>query len=193
MSRFTLSDGAEIEYDLTGPEDGPVVVLLHGARAAANALSPQRRPTRRQPCAHPNPTSLTLKPPTHPPPSTSGWSGSRRYYDLNAPALAAAGCRVVAPDLRHHGGSGKTPHGRRVSRLAADLGELLEGLGIEGATVVGASMGCAVIWAYVELFGHARLVRGEGLRGIRLADGGGGGRQGESGARARGARMRGRH
>lgn len=88
-----------------------------------------------------------------------GWSGSRRAFDLNAPALAAGGCRVLVPDHRHHGGSGHTPHGRHVARLAADLRELLAQLEVSDATVVGTSMGCAVIWSYIELFGEERLAK----------------------------------
>lgn len=60
-------------------------------------------------------------------PNRAGWSGSRRYFDRNIPALAAT-CRVLAVDLRHHGDSGRTTHGRHVARLAADVHELLVAL-----------------------------------------------------------------
>lgn len=166
MSRITLSDGCEIEYDLKGPETGPWVVLLHGEEKLKrfhSTLAPRRRRRLgsrshrlRCVCVRNRSThrSSKLHTQTHPPSHRKkGWSGSRRYFDLNAPALAAAGCRVLAPDLRHHGGSSKTRHGRHVSRLAADLDELLRALNVEGATVVGTSMGCAVIWSYFELFG----------------------------------------
>ena len=96
-----------------------------------------------------------------------GWSGSRRYFDHLLGPLAEAGCCVYAPDLRAHGDSTDCgPHGMHVARLAADLREFLELLGAEGrlcsareggrdlVTLVGTSMGCAVIWSYIELFGE---------------------------------------
>ncbi|KAI8475875.1 MAG: Alpha/Beta hydrolase protein [Monoraphidium minutum] len=87
-----------------------------------------------------------------------GWSGSRAFFALNAPALAAS-CRVLLLDQRHHGGSGGGLHGRHVARLAADLRGALAALDITDATVVGTSMGCAVIWSYIELFGTDRLAK----------------------------------
>ena len=44
-----------------------------------------------------------------------------------------------------------------MARYAADLRDLLEHLNLSNVTVVGTSMGCAVIWSYVELFGDERL------------------------------------
>ncbi|KAF8065825.1 ydjP [Scenedesmus sp. PABB004] len=88
-----------------------------------------------------------------------GWSGSRRYFDRNAPALAAGGCRVVRYDQRSHGESDAPPHGHHVARLAADLRDVLAALDVRDATLVGTSMGCAVIWSYVELFGLERVSR----------------------------------
>ena len=91
-----------------------------------------------------------------------GWSGSRRYFDHLLAPLADAGCNVFAPDLRAHGDSADCGgHGMHVARLAADLREFLELLqvsfpacGSEKFTLVGTSMGCAVIWSYLELFGE---------------------------------------
>lgn len=47
--------------------------------------------------------------------------------------------------------------GHHVARLAADLRDLLCALELEDVTLVGASMGAAVIWSYFELFGSARV------------------------------------
>jgi pimeloyl-ACP methyl ester carboxylesterase len=64
--------------------------------------------------------------------------------------VADAGRRVVALDLRGHGGSGGAPGGgsRRamgaaptLERMALDVGEVLSGLDLGGATLVGHSMG----------------------------------------------------
>ena len=87
-----------------------------------------------------------------------GWSGSRRYFDLNVEHLAQS-CRVVLVDLRFHGDSDKPEWGFHVARLAADLNDLLSQTWI-GATkpaLLGTSLGCAVIWSYVELYGQASV------------------------------------
>ena len=62
---------------------------------------------------------------------------------LWAPQLTALshGFRVVAPDLRGFGRSPVTPHLVTMREYAADIEELLDGLGIERAAVVGLSMG----------------------------------------------------
>lgn len=65
------------------------------------------------------------------------------------PATTLLACPLVTP----------LPQGYHVSRLAADLRELLTQLELAEVTVVGTSMGCAVIWAYIELFGEDRLAR----------------------------------
>ncbi|MXN67163.1 alpha/beta fold hydrolase [Stappia sp. GBMRC 2046] len=67
--------------------------------------------------------------------------------------------RVIAVDMRGHGASEKCGHGYRVSRLAADLDGLLRELDVTDAIVMGHSMGCSVIWAYIDLFGPGKLAR----------------------------------
>ena len=44
-----------------------------------------------------------------------------------------------------------------MARLAADLKDFVGALSLDRPTVVGTSLGCAVIWAYVELYGDASL------------------------------------
>jgi pimeloyl-ACP methyl ester carboxylesterase len=64
------------------------------------------------------------------------------------PALAAAGYRVVAPDLRGYGLSDK-PKGLdayRASTLTGDIAGLIAALGEERATVVGHDWGGSVAW-----------------------------------------------
>jgi non-heme chloroperoxidase len=85
-----------------------------------------------------------------------GWGGSRHFYDSNARPIARA-CTVYTYDQRFHGESGKPSWGFSVARLAADLHDLLAALGLERVTLVGASMGAAVIWAYFELYGAERV------------------------------------
>jgi pimeloyl-ACP methyl ester carboxylesterase len=65
--------------------------------------------------------------------------------------------QVYAYDQRFHGDSDSPSHGFHVARLAADLRDFLTALELTDVTVVGSSMGCAVIWSYVELFGLQRL------------------------------------
>ena len=85
-----------------------------------------------------------------------GWSGSRHYWDLNVRPIART-CQVITYDQRFHGDSGKPQWGFHVARLASDLHDLLVGLGLQDVTVVGASLGAAVIWSYWEIFGDERL------------------------------------
>ena len=88
-----------------------------------------------------------------------GWQGAAEQWRAGG---ASAGRRLprrcsmtsgvtVAPMM--------PPPGWTVHRLAYDLAQLLEQLALTDAVLVGHSMGCSVIWAYLELFGAARLER----------------------------------
>uniref|UniRef100_A0A061R9M7 Non-heme chloroperoxidase n=1 Tax=Tetraselmis sp. GSL018 TaxID=582737 RepID=A0A061R9M7_9CHLO len=85
-----------------------------------------------------------------------GWSGSRRYFSSVFEHLAGR-CRVYALDLRHHGDSGRPSHGLHVARLAADLNDFLTELRLTDVCLLGASMGAAVIWSYIENYRTSRL------------------------------------
>lgn len=81
------------------------------------------------------------------------------------PALAAAGFRAVAPDLRGYGGSDK-PRGvaaYRVENLARDVAELIKALGREKADVVGHDWGGHVAW-------HFAMWHPEKLRRLALCN-----------------------
>ncbi|RDW65330.1 alpha hydrolase-7 [Coleophoma crateriformis] len=84
-----------------------------------------------------------------------GFTGSSQVWKRNIPALAEK-YHVFAPDLRGHGESDKTKHGFHVSRLAMDLKELLDFLGLSSGgrdvRVIGGSLGCSILWCYAELF-----------------------------------------
>ena len=85
-----------------------------------------------------------------------GWlSCAEHWHPVAAPIAGMA--RAVTYDQRGHGASDGTEHGWTVHRLARDLDELLAALAISGAVLVGHSMGCSVIWAYLELFGASRV------------------------------------
>jgi pimeloyl-ACP methyl ester carboxylesterase len=70
--------------------------------------------------------------------------------------------RIIAPDLRGHGASEKTPRGFHVSRLAMDLRNLLSHVAASTPTdyqhlmgslkCIASSLGCAILWSYAELF-----------------------------------------
>ena len=85
-----------------------------------------------------------------------GWGASRESFTLNAGALAER-CVVYRYDQRFHGESDKPEWGFSVARLAADLKDFIDVLQLEKPMVLGTSLGCAVIWAYVELYGETSL------------------------------------
>lgn len=105
--RHVSVQGVSIRVVEAGPEDGPLVILLHGF--------------------------------------PEFWYGWRRQI----PALARAGYRVMAPDQRGYGWSGK-PSGveaYRVETLALDVVGLIRASGVERArAVVGHDWGAAVAW-----------------------------------------------
>jgi len=72
------------------------------------------------------------------------------------PALAEAGYRAVAMDLRGYGGSDKTPNGYDPITLAQDVSGVVKALGARDAVVVGHGWGGYVGWATAAL--HQREV-----------------------------------
>lgn len=87
-----------------------------------------------------------------------GWSQSAALFKHQLEALAER-YRVIAPNMRGHGNSEKPNHGNRVSRLAADLHDVIEALDLPSVSLLGHSMGCAVIWSYWELFRAKRIAK----------------------------------
>jgi len=72
-------------------------------------------------------------------------------------ALADAGYRVVAPDLRGYGASDKPPRGYDLPTQAADVAALVRALGESDAVVVGHDWGGLLGWTMAAL--HPRTVR----------------------------------
>jgi non-heme chloroperoxidase len=64
--------------------------------------------------------------------------------------------RVTTYDHRGHGESEKTTRGYRISRLAADLNDLITQLDLRSITIVAHSMGCSVAWCYWDIFADSR-------------------------------------
>lgn len=85
-----------------------------------------------------------------------GLSGSCKYFDANFRELSRL-FRVIRYDLRGHGDSSKPQYGFHVHRLAADLRELIEHFSFERVALLGCSLGCAIIWAFVELYGVGQI------------------------------------
>lgn len=63
--------------------------------------------------------------------------------------LAEAGYRVISFDRRGHGLSERTEAGATMLRHGADLAQLLRHLDLQGAALVGGSMGGNSIWAFL--------------------------------------------
>lgn len=75
------------------------------------------------------------------------------------PALAGAGWRAVAMDLRGYGGSDKTPEGYDPGTLAADITGVIRSLGARDAVVVGHDWGGFGAWTAAALRpAHVRAI-----------------------------------
>lgn len=70
-----------------------------------------------------------------------GWALSHQAWDRQMRVLADAGYRVLAMDLRGHGGSDAPRSGYGIERLAADAAAVLTALDAHQAAVVGWSLG----------------------------------------------------
>ena len=67
------------------------------------------------------------------------------------PALARAGYRVAAMDLRGYGASDKPPRGYDTLTLAADVAGVIKGLGETDAVIVGHDWGAWIAWSMPSL------------------------------------------
>jgi non-heme chloroperoxidase len=81
---------------------------------------------------------------------------SGRFFRHQLPYLGRS-CRAIALDLRAHGRSTQAPSGHTVATYARDLHAFLERRELDGAVLVGWSMGCMVVWDYVKQFGTGRI------------------------------------
>ena len=86
-----------------------------------------------------------------------GWTCSTNFFKKNKDVLAEKGCQVILLDFRGHGQSEKILSSHRISRYAMDVKNLLDHLDVSDVTLLGWSMGAAVIWSYLELFGEYRV------------------------------------
>jgi pimeloyl-ACP methyl ester carboxylesterase len=89
-----------------------------------------------------------------------GFPDTWRVWRRQIPALAAAGLRVIAPNLRGYPGSfrpkGVAPY--RIDRVAGDVADLATALGVERFSLVGHDWGGLVAWRAALQLG-ARIER----------------------------------
>ncbi len=85
-----------------------------------------------------------------------GFASSGRIFRYQIAALSAH-FTVYTPDLRGHGRSADVAHGARVARLGRDLHDLIDTIGAPQVGLVGWSMGAAVAWSYLDVFGDGRV------------------------------------
>jgi alpha-beta hydrolase superfamily lysophospholipase len=78
------------------------------------------------------------------------WTNSAAEYARLIQELSSSH-RVIAVDMRGHGQSDRTEHGYRIGRFTADLRAVLSALELDDVTLVGHSLGCAVIWSYFDI------------------------------------------
>ncbi len=88
-----------------------------------------------------------------------GWPLSGDMWERQANFLAENGLRVITYDRRGFGRSGQPWSGYDYDTLASDLNDLLEQLQIQGATLVGFSMGGGEVARFLGRYGSSRIAR----------------------------------
>ncbi len=81
-----------------------------------------------------------------------GWSANGAQY-INLMYLLAGQYHVYVLDPRNQGLSQRVEFGGRIARHSMDVRELAQHLGLKSAAYVGHSMGAAILWSYIDLFG----------------------------------------
>ncbi|MFD7130896.1 alpha/beta fold hydrolase [Streptomyces sp. NPDC059894] len=87
-----------------------------------------------------------------------GWGQTQAMFHHQTEGLAPSR-RVITLDLRGHGLSAKPRHGYRIARLARDVLDLVDHLGLERFDALGWSMGVSVWWSFIDQFGTDRIRR----------------------------------
>jgi non-heme chloroperoxidase len=88
-----------------------------------------------------------------------GWPLNADSWEAQMVFLASHGYRCVAHDRRGHGRSSQPWTGNDMDTYADDLSELIEGLGLEKATLVGFSAGGGEVARYIGRHGTRRVAR----------------------------------
>ena len=85
-----------------------------------------------------------------------GWACSLDVFALNVPAFAEH-YRVIAYDPRSQGRSDQVARGNSYARRGRDLAELIDALDVDGAVLLGWSLGVFDVLSYAETFGFDRI------------------------------------
>lgn len=85
-----------------------------------------------------------------------GWSANGAEF-INVMYLLSKRYHVYVLDPRNQGLSQQVDYGVRIARYSMDLKEFGEHLRLKSADYVGWSMGAAVLWGYIDLFGSKAI------------------------------------
>ena len=88
-----------------------------------------------------------------------GWPLTGDMWEYQTVALLEAGYRVITYDRRGFGQSGHPATGYDYDTFAEDLADILEALDVQGANLIGFSMGGGEIGRYLGKFGASRVAR----------------------------------
>ncbi|AIG65589.1 alpha/beta fold hydrolase [Weissella tructae] len=87
-----------------------------------------------------------------------GFSGRHSEFYGQVDTCLQAGFRVIQVDLRNHGRSSVDPNAT-ISRLSVDIAELIAALELDHVIFIAHSMGAAVTWSYMKLFGTEKIAK----------------------------------
>jgi pimeloyl-ACP methyl ester carboxylesterase len=87
------------------------------------------------------------------------WGLHSDCWEYQMAYLAGQGFRCIAYDRRGHGRSAEPANGYEFDTLADDLNAVIEQLDLQGATLIGQSLGCGEIVRYLSRHGSRRLAR----------------------------------
>jgi non-heme chloroperoxidase len=88
-----------------------------------------------------------------------GWPLSADSWEAQMLFLASRGYRCIAHDRRGHGRSSQPWNGNDMDTFADDLSQLIETLDLNGAALIGFSMGGGEVARYVGRHGTKRLAK----------------------------------
>ena len=88
-----------------------------------------------------------------------GWPLTGDMFEYQTLALIEAGYRVVTYDRRGFGQSGHPAFGYDYDTFADDLAAVIDGLDLQGATLVGFSMGGGEVARYLSRYGAGRIAK----------------------------------
>lgn len=89
----------------------------------------------------------------------SGWALPSDFWGYQMLALARKGCRAIAYDRRGHGRSADPGRGYDHDTLADDLAAVIDGLKLDGVTIVAHSMGGTEVARYFARHGGRGIAR----------------------------------